>query len=169
MAKKSTASIYSGLQSAGKISGSLTKKLLSEKKNFLASILYDWPVIVGPLYAQTLKPKQVSFPKNKNTGATLHLFVLNGSAALLMHHVQPFILERVNQFVGYAAFHKISLHQTSSESSFTISQTPASSLPVLSAHEAKEMNSLLAETPEGDLKDALKQLGESLYRSKASS
>lgn len=164
---KDTASIYRGLQSAGKVSGSLTKKLLSEKKNFLASILYDWPVIVGPLYAQTLKPKQVSFPKNRNTGATLHLSVLNGSAALLIHHVQAFILERVNQFVGYAAFHKISLHQASADSFFTLSPASSSSLRTLSDQEEKEMYSLLAETPDGDLKEALKQLGESLYRSKA--
>jgi hypothetical protein len=165
---RDTAFIYRGLQSAGKVSGSLTKKLLSEKKNFLASILYDWPVIVGPLYAQTLKPKQVSFPKNKNTGATLHLSVLNGSAALLIHHVQAFILERVNQFVGHAAFHKISLHQASADSFFT-PLYPSPSLRVLSAEEEKEVNSLLVSTPEGDLKEALKQLGESLYRSKASS
>lgn len=165
---KDKGSIYRGLQSAGKVSSVLTKTLLSEKKNFLASILYDWPVIVGPLYAQTLKPKQVSFPKNKNTGATLHLSVLNGSTALLIHHVQDFILERINQFVGYAAFHKITLHQTSTEDLLSI--LPASSPPVrtLPSHVEKEMDDLLSETPEGDLKEALKQLGESLYHSKGS-
>lgn len=156
---------YHALQSAGKISSHLTRNLLSQKDNFLASILYDWPLIIGEKYAYGLKPERISFPKTQNSGATLHLSVTTGSMALMAHHLQPLILDKVNQFVGYHAFEKITLHHSKHSSSG--SPSLPSSLPhQLTDTEAKELESLLRETPEGSLKEALKKLGESLYLQK---
>jgi hypothetical protein len=153
---------YKGLRSAGKISSHLTRTLVSKKENFLASILYDWALIVGDKYAHNLTPERISFPKTKNTGATLHLSVSNGSMALMAHHLQPLILSKLNQFVGYQAFEKIILHQSKTAPQPT---TLGSSHrhTSLSLSEKEELDLLLSQTPEGDLKEALQKLGESLY------
>lgn len=150
------------LQPAGRLSNQVTKRLVSKKENFLASILYDWPLIVGEKYADALKPNKISFPNNKNSGATLHLSVSNSSIALITHHLQPLILGKINQFVGYAAFEKICLHQSLISQKMQTSDAPPKS-KFLSSQDCNELEKLLCETPDGDLKDALKALGHSLY------
>ncbi|MFN7662319.1 MAG: DUF721 domain-containing protein [Alphaproteobacteria bacterium] len=155
-----------GLQSAGKVSSFLTRTLISKKENFLASILYDWPIIVGQKYASQLKPEKVIFPKNKNTGASLHLSVSNGSVALMAHHLQPFILSKVNQFIGYQAFDKITLQQTKNPSSLSAPHTYPNSPASLTLAQEEELKNLLKETPDGDLKEALENLGKSLFTQK---
>lgn len=156
---------YQGIQAAGKLSNYLTRALISKKENFLASILYDWPIIIGEKYASHVKPQKVSFPKEKNKGATLHLSVTNGSMAVMVHHLQPFILSKVNQFIGYEAFEKITLQQTKNSTSVIASKFPAPAQK-LTTTQVQELEILLNETPEGDLKEALKALGESLYLQK---
>ena len=156
---------YRGFQSAGKVSSHLTRTLVSKQDNFLASILYDWPIIVGEKYAAHLKPEKVIFPKEKNTGATLHLSVTNGSMALMAHHLQPLILSKINQFIGYEAFEKITLQQTKNANPLAETKSPPLST-CLTNTQLQELENLLNETPEGDLKEALKALGESLYLQK---
>ena len=155
--------VFHILQPAGKVSNQLTRSLVSRKDNFLASLLYDWPFIMGEKYAPHITLNKISFPKDKNTGATLHLSVASGSMALMTHHLQPMILEKVNQFVGYAAFQKINVQQIKCEKS---PSRQAKESPLLPSDDQAKIETLLNQTPEGDLKEALKKLGESLYLTK---
>ena len=69
-----------------------------------------WPEIVGPDYARHSTPESLSFPHGKRSGGTLNLSA-TGSHALMIQHVAPQIIERVNRFFGYDAVARIAIRQ----------------------------------------------------------
>lgn len=75
-----------------------------------SAIVARWAEIVGPAYARHSAPDSLKFPQGKRSGGTLRLSV-SGSHALLLQHVEPQIIERVNRFFGYDAVNRITLQQ----------------------------------------------------------
>src|SRR5690606_3675987 len=74
------------------------------------AILARWPEIVGPSYARHATPESLSFPRGKRSGGTLHLLV-GGAQALMIQHVAPQVIARVNRFFGYEAVSRIAIRQ----------------------------------------------------------
>jgi len=66
--------------------------------------------IVGARYAEVSAPESIRFPTGKKSDGTLTLSVM-GAHAPMMQHVAPAIMERVNQFFGYAAVARIVIRQ----------------------------------------------------------
>lgn len=71
-----------------------------------SSIVTRWPEIAGERYAAISLPESIRFPAGKKADGTLNL-VVNGAHAVLMQHVTPEIITRVNRFFGYAAIAKV--------------------------------------------------------------
>ncbi|WOE74984.1 DUF721 domain-containing protein [Alterisphingorhabdus coralli] len=75
-----------------------------------SSVVTRWPEIAGERYAAISLPESIRFPKGEKSEGTLNL-VVNGAHAVLMQHVGPEIIERVNRFFGYPAVAKIKFRQ----------------------------------------------------------
>ena len=71
-----------------------------------SSVVTRWPEIAGERYAAISLPESIRFPAGKKSEGTLHL-VVNGAHAVLMQHVTPEIITRVNRFFGYTAITKV--------------------------------------------------------------
>ena len=75
-----------------------------------SSVVTRWPEIAGDRYAAISLPESIRFPHGKKSDGTLNLIV-SGSHAVLMQHVMPEIIERVNRFFGYNAVSKVKMRQ----------------------------------------------------------
>lgn len=92
-----------------------------------ASILSDWPEIIGPEFAPITMPEKLVWPRgaepapgdtsgrntrsaHRRAGATLVVRV-EGPRALEVQHMDPQLLERVNVYFGYGAVSELRLVQ----------------------------------------------------------
>ena len=75
-----------------------------------SAIVSRWSEIVGERYAKVSSPESIRFPAGKKSGGALTLLV-DGAHAPLIQHLTPLIVERVNQFFGYAAVDRVQFRQ----------------------------------------------------------
>ncbi|MDF2494898.1 DciA family protein [Sphingomonas sp.] len=75
-----------------------------------SSIVTRWPEIVGERLAAASAPESIKFPVGKKQDGTLTL-VARGAHAVMIQHVTPEIMERVNLFFGYPAVAKVAIRQ----------------------------------------------------------
>jgi len=75
-----------------------------------SAVVSRWGEIVGQRYAEVSAPDSIRFPAGKKSDGTLTLAV-TGAHAPMMQHVAPAIIERVNQFFGYAAVARVVIRQ----------------------------------------------------------
>ncbi|SFP90648.1 DUF721 domain-containing protein [Sphingomonas rubra] len=75
-----------------------------------SSIVSRWPEIVGERLARASAPESIRFPVGKKQDGTLTLTV-HGAHAVMIQHVQPEIMERVNRFFGYPAVSRVAIRQ----------------------------------------------------------
>jgi hypothetical protein len=75
-----------------------------------SSVITRWPEIVGAKLARVCSPESLRFPRGQKNNGVLHISVV-GAHALVVQHVLPEIIARVNQFFGYAAVARIQLQQ----------------------------------------------------------
>jgi hypothetical protein len=75
-----------------------------------SAVVSRWGEIVGTRYAEVSAPESIRFPTGKKSDGTLTLTV-TGAHAPMMQHVAPAIIERVNQFFGYAAVARVVIRQ----------------------------------------------------------
>ncbi len=74
------------------------------------SIVSRWPEIVGPRYATVTAPESIRFPHGRKSEGVLSLTV-EGAHAVMLQHVAPTIIERVNRFFGYSAVDRVTFRQ----------------------------------------------------------
>jgi hypothetical protein len=92
-----------------------------------ASILSDWPEIIGADFAAITAPERLVWPRgehqshtdgesprrtplHRRTGATLFLRV-EGPRSLEVQHIAPQLLERINTYFGYRAVAELRIMQ----------------------------------------------------------
>ncbi|HEX8446007.1 MAG TPA: DciA family protein [Sphingomonas sp.] len=75
-----------------------------------SSVVTRWPEIVGDRYAGVSSPESIRFPQGTRSNGVLTLTV-EGAHAVMMQHVAPAIVERVNRFFGYPAVARIAIRQ----------------------------------------------------------
>ena len=81
------------------------------KRGFVeASVLTDWPVIVGPVLAEETRPMRLSFPRGARTEGTLQIRV-TGALATELQHLAPLVIERINRYFGFGAVARLTLSQ----------------------------------------------------------
>lgn len=75
-----------------------------------SSIVTRWPDIVGERLAAASAPESIKFPVGKKQDGTLSLMV-RSAHAVMIQHVVPEIIDRVNLFFGYPAIAKVAIRQ----------------------------------------------------------
>lgn len=75
-----------------------------------SAIVTRWPEIVGEKLAAASAPESIKFPVGKKQDGTLTLMV-RSAHGVMIQHVVPEIIERVNLFFGYPAVAKIAIRQ----------------------------------------------------------
>ena len=75
-----------------------------------SSVITRWPEIVGAKLARVTSPASLRFAKGARSDGTLHINV-SGTHAVVVQHVLPDIIARVNRFFGYAAVAQVRLQQ----------------------------------------------------------
>ena len=105
----------------------IARKVFEAQGFSSASILSDWPVIIGSEFADITAPERLVWPRgshysqmdeddprktpsNKRSGATLLLRV-EGPRSLEIQHIAPQLLERINTYFGYRAIAELRIVQ----------------------------------------------------------
>jgi hypothetical protein len=129
----------------------LIRPLAKARGTALASLLAEWPLIVGDELAR------VSLPE-KLTGTTLRLLVVS-SAALVLQHDAPQIMARINAYYGRTAVSRLALVQ----GPLPIAPAPRPrSRPPLPAHRQAALKSATEGIADDRLKAALERLGRAI-------
>lgn len=126
----------------------LIRPLAKARGTALASLLAEWPLIVGDELARTSLP-------DKLTGTTLRLLVAP-SAALVFQHDAPRILARINAYFGRSAIARLSLVQ----GPLPVVAPPRRPVrPPLPAHRQASLKTATEGIADDRLKAALERLG----------
>lgn len=114
-----------------------------------ASILLDWPEIVGK-FANYCQPLKVVFPYQQRRQGQLHIRVSSGMATELVY-LEPLILEKINRYFGYEAISRLTLRQGPVESVVkeVIKETPIPQTRI------KELEESVATIEDDKLRQAL--------------
>jgi hypothetical protein len=95
----------------------LTREVFSKRGFSEAHILSHWPAIMGETLAGFSAPDRLSFPRQTDKtargprgGATLTIRV-DGPVAVEIRHLEPQIIERINNYYGYQAVARLKLVQ----------------------------------------------------------
>lgn len=82
---------------------------ICRKQGFVnASVVLDWPQIVGQNFADLCQIIKVTFPFNSRLDGCLHLNTTSSLAAVLAYE-EPLILEKINRYYGYEAISKLKI------------------------------------------------------------
>jgi hypothetical protein len=89
----------------------LTKAALGKKGFAEASLIAEWPSIVGADYSGRAIPMRLRFPRRsgKDLGGATLVLRATSAAALELQHLKPKLLERINAYFGYGAIAEIKL------------------------------------------------------------
>lgn len=145
-----------GFRTLAKTLPSVTAAALGRRGLALGRLLSDWPTVVGPEFAAQSVPERILFARGERTGGVLRLRVAPGFA-LMVQHVTPQIIERVNGFFGYRAVDRLALVQGPLPADGRRKPPPAKPKPG-PAEEAWGA-SCVASVSDPDLRQALARLG----------
>ncbi len=82
---------------------------ICKKQGFVnASVVLDWPQIVGQNFADLCQAIKVTFPFNSRLDGCLHVSTTSSMAAVLAYE-EPLILEKINRYYGYQAISKLKI------------------------------------------------------------
>jgi hypothetical protein len=112
------------------------------------ALVARWPEIVGERFAEVSLPMKLSFALESRTGGTLSIRI-EGPLATQFQHAESLVIERVNQFFGYAAVARLKLMQGA------VPPQQGRRLPVQNPGPPPQS---VAEMPDGPLKSALLSL-----------
>jgi hypothetical protein len=73
-------------------------------------LIAEWPAVVGEEIARQSAPLKLAFPRGERRGGTLTLRVI-GAFAIELQHLAPQLIERINNYLGYAAVTRLKLEQ----------------------------------------------------------
>lgn len=98
-----------GLATLGQSVGRVTTPAMRRRGFAEATIITNWPAIVGRPLCEHTQPSRIVFPRGERVGGTLHLLV-SGAFAPDVQHLAPQIIDRINGHFGYGAVARIELH-----------------------------------------------------------
>ncbi len=144
---------------AALVSG-LTGRALGKRGFATASVITDWPVIVGHDLAAQSQPDRLVFPRGSRDRGTLHIRV-DGPLATELMHLEPLVIERVNAHFGYAAVAQIRLHRVPLRHASEKHQ-PKPPPPPPTASEKAALADKLKDVEDPETRQILTRIGESL-------
>jgi hypothetical protein len=136
----------------------ITRMAIGSRGFAEAGLVTHWPEIIGPELARGCQPDMLRFPKGERSDGTLTLRCI-GALALEIQHQSPYLIERINSYFGYRAVARLRLVQGS------LRRRPARvplKLPSLTPAERSATAASLADLPDGEVKEALRRLGEAI-------
>ncbi len=84
----------------------VTKPIIDARGKVFATLMRNWPEIIGAHYAGQILLKEVSFPTKQANGGTLHVSVAAHLQAEIPY-ITPLLLEQCATHLGYRAIEKI--------------------------------------------------------------
>lgn len=138
----------------------IAKPVLGKKGFFEIDIIANWYEIAGEKIAAFATPLKLTFPKGKNAAAVLHISVAGGAFATELSHKKLFLLEKINTFFGYSAVGDVKIIQDSFSPKKEKKKTSAAKAQNGEKKLSPEMQNILSEVDDDDLKSALKKLAE---------
>lgn len=127
----------------------------------LAEIINRWAEIVGPLLTTETQPEKLIYAAGAGHAATLEIGV-SPAFALELQHLSPLIIDKVNGYFGFRAVEKLRLKQTPIRRPESPQKAGRSSQP-LSAEQRQKLEELLVGVEDRELRQALENLGRSLF------
>ena len=145
----------------------LTKAVFARYGFAYGDLLAQWPAIMGEVAGFAL-PEKIKWPKGAGSeaqklGGTLVLSAAPGRALELQHQV-PFIVERVNAWLGHGAITSVRI----SPGEGPARPRPRKAPPALSAADAASLEIRMAAIVDENLKVALRRLGAGALQAKRS-
>lgn len=134
-----------GPRPVGALVPRLTRPAFRRHSPASAQIMSDWPAIVGPALAVVTAPRRLS------TG-TLTI-ACAGPIAVELQHLAGELMARINGHVGSAPVQRLRFVQ------FALPAVPATRPRAISSRAREKAAAMVAELPEGGLRDALAALG----------
>ena len=138
----------------------VTRQVLGKRALAEASLIAEWPSIVGQEFARACQPRRLVFPDRKaRREATLVLRVKPGEATRLAH-LEPVLVDRVNGFFGYQAVKRLKLEQ-----GHLVDRTPPPRprpQPSLDESETRAARERIQAIDDDRLRDALNRLSDRL-------
>ncbi|MBV8536776.1 MAG: DUF721 domain-containing protein [Alphaproteobacteria bacterium] len=139
----------------------ITKAILDKGGRDYATLITQWPAIVGAQLAASSEPEKLVRRRDhdeRSTGGVLTIRVSSG-AALEIQHREPQIIERINSYLGYRGVARLKLVQ-----GVLARRGPARAQPerVLSAPESQAIDSAAGQVADPDLKARLARFGRAL-------
>jgi hypothetical protein len=137
----------------GRVIAKVVKPVMRQRGFYDVDIINDWENIVGPEWAKQTCPQKLNFNAHTRRSGTLHILVAPG-ASVLIQHIVPLIIDRVNTYFGFDAVNRIKL----------IHGNVLASVQPKSKKHLKVVGPLpdVGEIADTDLKTALQHLGQSL-------
>jgi hypothetical protein len=138
----------------------ITRQVLGKRALAEASLISEWPSVVGQEFARACQPRRLVFPDRKaRREATLVLRVKPGEATRLAH-LEPVLVDRVNGFFGYQAVKRLKLEQGQ-----LLDRTPPPRprpQPSLDDSESRAARERIGQIDDDRLRDALSRLSDRL-------
>lgn len=123
-----------------------------------ASILLDWPEIVGAKFAELCYPVKITFPPNKKSDGRLHV-ITSSAFAVQISYLEQQIIEKINTYFGYRAVQKLFIRNGEVKKAEKVTKKYTVS------PEAREMvENLVATIEDPELKQRLMAIGLGVYR-----
>ena len=139
----------------------ITKAILDKGGRDYATLIAEWPAIVGPQLAASSQPDKLVRRRQddeRSAGGVLTIKV-SGGAALEIQHREPQIVERINTYLGYRGVVRLKLVQG------VLTRRPPAGLPperALSPSESQTIDSAATQVADPDLQTRLARFGRTL-------
>lgn len=136
----------------------VTKSVLEKHGRAYATVVAEWPNIVGPALADVSLPEKLGRGAKADAGGVLTVRVA-GAAAMELQHLAPQIMERINVFLGFPAVSRLKLVQAPLPG-----EPPRRPRPARQASPAakKAVRAAAAAIEEPHLRAALERFGDAL-------
>jgi hypothetical protein len=149
---KSTRSPY-GPRPLGALLPALTRPIFRKKSPGGATLMAEWPAVVGPALAGITTPKRL-------TAGTLTIGCA-GPVAMELSHLAPQLVARINAHLGRTVVERLRFVQQAGAA-----PAPAAPPPRPAAAEPlpPQVEAAVATLPPGELREALAKLARGVYR-----
>lgn len=143
------------------LAAKVTGRALGKRGFATASVITDWPTIVGSELAGQSQPERLVFQRGTRDRGTLHVRV-DGPLATELMHLEPIVIERINAHFGYAAVASLRLHRAPLNR--VAKKSPDSRAPRRRAapSEVAALEQKLSHVDDTETRDILMQIGTSL-------
>lgn len=93
---------FSNLSSLKSYIPKITRSIYNRRGFYENDIIKDWSYIVGNKWSELTSPEKLLFRRGTKQNGVLYISVY-GSASLMIQHIQPEIIDRINTYMGYKA------------------------------------------------------------------